>query len=197
MFRLGITGGIGSGKTTVCKIFEQYGVPVYYADLRSKVLVSENSDLQRELIQEFGQKTFVDGEYNRAYIASIVFNDKSRLNVLNSIIHPYVLKDWDSFCIKHRNHAYVIKEAAIMLETDSKNSIDSVVLVYAPEELRIQRIMKRDSIDLDSIKARINSQMPEEEKLKLANHIIYNDGEHSLIEQVKELHLKYNEHTSY
>jgi dephospho-CoA kinase len=196
VFRLGITGGIGCGKTTVCRIFEQYGVPVYYADSRSKELVAENSALQTELIQEFGENTFVDGNYNRAYIASIVFNDKERLEALNSIIHPYVLNDWDSFCTQHSDQAYVVKEAAIMLETDSKNSIDSIVLVYAPEELRIQRIMKRDSTDLTAIQARINSQMPEEEKLKLANHVIYNDGEHSLIEQVNELHLKYSKNST-
>jgi dephospho-CoA kinase len=188
MLRLGVTGGIGSGKSTVCQIFESLGVPVYYADARAKFLVGNDKVLQAELSSAFGEQTFINGEYNRTYIAGIVFADKFQLEKLNAIIHPHVLADWDDFCSQHTHLPYVVKEAAIMLETDSKNSIDKVALVYAPQNLRIERVMARDGVDRTVVEARIAMQMPEEEKLKLADFIIYNDADHSLIEQVLQLH---------
>lgn len=188
MLRLGVTGGIGSGKSTVCQIFEKLGVPVYYADQRSKFLVSNLPELKREIISHFGDESFVDGVYNREYIAGVVFNDKSKLELLNSIIHPYVLRDWDEFCLQNKNSKYIIKEAAIMLETDSKHTVDKIALVYAPQELRLQRVMRRDGLDSEAVISRMNRQMPEEEKRKLADYVIYNDGKHSLVIQVLELH---------
>lgn len=192
MLRVGITGGIGSGKTTVCSIFERLGVPVYYADSRAKELVNTNSELQNKITNAFGQNSFIEGAYNRAFIASIVFSDKEKLELLNSIIHPFVLNDWEVFCHEHVHCSYVIKEAAIMLETDSKNSIDHIVLVHSPLETRIQRIQKRDKVSEAEIKDRIESQMSEDDKMKLADSVIYNDQEHSLIEQVLALHQKFN-----
>jgi dephospho-CoA kinase len=188
MLRLGVTGGIGSGKSTVCQIFETLGVPVYNADARAKYLVAHDQHLQADLISAFGDQTFINGEYNRAYIAGIVFADKFQLEKLNAIIHPHVLADWDSFCSQYSDLPYVVKEAAIMLETDSKNSIDKVALVYAPEELRLQRVIQRDQSDAAVVKARMAMQMPEEEKLQLADFVIYNDQKHSLLEQVLALH---------
>lgn len=188
MLRLGVTGGIGSGKSTVCQIFESLGVPVYNADARAKFLVGNDKALQAELSSAFGEQTFINGEYNRTYIAGIVFADKFQLEKLNAIIHPHVLADWDAFCSHYTNLSYVVKEAAIMLETDSKNSIDKVALVYAPQNLRIERVMTRDGVDRAVVEARMAMQMPEEEKLKLADFIIYNDADHSLIEQVLHLH---------
>lgn len=188
MLRLGITGGIGSGKSTVCRIFEFLDVPVYYADQRSKELVSTQPEIRKAIVHYFGEEAFKDGIYNRPYMAGIVFKDKSKLELLNGIIHPFVLKDWDEFCSKYAHLPYIIKEAAIMLETESRNSIDKVALVYAPKELRIQRVLERDHIEKAAVEARMNMQMPEEEKLKKADIVIYNDGEHSLIEQVLKLH---------
>lgn len=188
MLRLGITGGIGSGKSTVCQIFESLGVPVYNADARAKYLVANNMDLQAELTAAFGEQTFINGEYNRTYIAGIVFADKFQLEKLNRIIHPYVLADWDKFCLQFAQLPYVVKEAAIMLETDSKNSVDKIALVYAPLALRLERVIKRDGSDPELVKARMAMQMPEEEKLALADYVIKNDNEHSLIEQVLNLH---------
>jgi len=188
MLRLGVTGGIGSGKSTVCQIFETLGVPVYNADARAKYLVAHDQHLQADLTSAFGDQTFINGEYNRAYIAGIVFADKFQLEKLNAIIHPHVLADWDSFCSQYKDLPYVVKEAAIMLETDSKNSIDKVALVYAPEELRLQRVIQRDQSDAAVVKARMAMQMPEEEKLQLADFVIYNDQKHSLLEQVLALH---------
>ena len=188
MLRLGVTGGIGSGKSTVCQIFETLGVPVYNADARAKYLVAHDLHLQADLISAFGDQTFINGEYNRAYIAGIVFADKFQLEKLNAIIHPHVLADWDAFCSQYTHLPYVVKEAAIMLETDSKNSIDKVALVYAPQNIRIERVMSRDGVDRALVEARMAMQMPEEEKLKLADFVIYNDQQHSLLEQVIALH---------
>lgn len=188
MLRLGVTGGIGSGKSTVCKIFESLGVPVYYADQRSKDLVANKPEIKSAIIRHFGEEAFKDGIYNRPYMANIVFNDQSKLELLSSIIHPFVLKDWEAYCLQYTHLPYVVKEAAIMLETESKNSIDKVTLVYAPKELRLERVMQRDRSDRASIESRMEKQMPEEEKLKLADFVIYNDGRHSLIEQVLKLH---------
>jgi dephospho-CoA kinase len=188
MLRLGVTGGIGSGKSTVCQIFETLGVPVYNADARAKYLVAHDQHLQADLISAFGDQTFINGEYNRAYIAGIVFADKFQLEKLNAIIHPHVLADWDGFCSQYKDLPYVVKEAAIMLETDSKNSIDKVALVYAPEELRLQRVIQRDQSYAAVVKARMAMQMPAEEKLQLADFVIYNDQKHSLLEQVLALH---------
>lgn len=188
MLRLGITGGIGSGKTTVCRLFEHLAVPVYYADDRAKFLVNHTDKLKSELINAFGPETFLDGSYNRPYIAGIVFSDPAKLNMLNGIIHPYVLEDWAAFCREHRTQPYVIKEAAIMLESEGRHSVDRIALVYAPFGLRMERLLKRDGADPEAISARMKAQMPEEDKMKLADEIIYNDGRHSLILQVLDLH---------
>jgi dephospho-CoA kinase len=188
MVRLGITGGIGSGKSTVCDIFAHMGIPVYHADERAKWLVSNEPALQQQIISSFGERSFEGGVYNRAYIASLVFNDKEKLGKLNSIIHPAVLKDWKDFYEQYQSLPYVVKEAAIMLEAGGRDSVDKIALVYSPLELRIKRLMERDGLDHSAIEARINSQMPEEEKKKLADYIIYNDDEHSLIEQVYKIH---------
>lgn len=188
MLKLGITGGIGSGKTTVCKIFEHLNVPVYYADERAKWLVNHNPILKQEIIQYFGELSFIEGKYNRAFISEIVFKDKERLNLLNQLIHPHVFEDWNKFCQLHSEKPLIIKEAAIMLETDSKNTVDKIALVYSPKEIRIQRIMSRDHLTENQVLSRMAMQMQDEEKLELADFIIYNDEQHSLIEQVYELY---------
>lgn len=196
MIKLGITGGIGSGKTTVCKHFAQLGIPVYNADERAKYLVNHQKDLQKEIIFHFGEDSFINGEYNKAYISNIVFKDSQKLKILNHIIHPYVFNDWESFCLLHQTSPYVIKEAAIMLETDSKNTVDRIVLVYAPVELRIKRVMARDGVEENLVLNRIKQQMPDEEKIKLVDFIIYNDDEHSLESQVLNIHQILTENTN-
>jgi dephospho-CoA kinase len=188
MIKLGITGGIGSGKTTVCKLFAQLGIPIYNADERAKYLVNHHTDLQKEIILHFGEDSFINGEYNKAYISNIVFKDSQKLKILNHIIHPYVFNDWVSFCLTHQASPYIIKEAAIMLETESKNTVDRIVLVYSPMELRIKRVMARDGVEEGLVLNRIKQQMPDEEKMKLVDYIIYNDHEHSLENQVLNLH---------
>ncbi len=188
MLKLGITGGIGSGKSTVCRIFSYLGVPVFNADDRAKWLVNNNQELRQKIVDAFGDQSFINGEYNRPYIAHIVFSDKSKLEKLNQIIHPAVLRDWEEFCSGHAGKTYVIKEAAILIEAGGNKTVDRIALVYSPLEQRIQRLMERDKLDRQSIESRISSQMPEEEKLKLADYIIYNDQDHSLLEQVRNIH---------
>ena len=193
MLKIGITGGIGSGKTLVCQIFAQLGVPVYNADEAAKLLVHNNVALKVELTEAFGSNTFIDGLYNRGYIASIVFSAPERLNQLNAIIHPYVFADWRAFVEEHQDYPYVIKEAAIMLETDSRFTVDKIVLVNAPLDLRLERLKHRPGFNLEDTLRRINNQMSEADKMKLCHYVITNDGEQSLLEQILDLHAQFIE----
>lgn len=188
MLRLGITGGIGSGKTLVCSIFQQLGVPVYNADTRAKWLINNHTELKSKLIKQFGEATFKDGLYNTAYIGSIVFDNPQQLALLNAIIHPTVFEDWKQFCEQNKTAPIVIKEAAIMFETDSKYTVDKIALVYAPQSLRIKRVMQRDQISEVELLKKMKTQMSEEDKLKLADFVIVNDGEQSLVLQVNQLY---------
>lgn len=188
MIRVGVTGGIGSGKTFVCAIFEQLGVPVYNADSRAKWLVNNDPYIRKAIIAAFGEQSFTDNRYNTTFISGIVFNQPKQLALLNSIIHPVVFADWAQFCKQHSDASIVIKEAAIMLETESKNTVDQIILVYAPEDIRIKRVMERDGISEADIRKKLKSQMPEEDKLPLVHHVIYNDGSQSVIEQVRHIH---------
>ena len=187
MLKIGITGGIGSGKTLVCSIFSSLGVPVYNADESAKRLVAKHEMLQDEIKKAFGDQAFLNGQYNRGYMASIVFSDQLQLQRLNGIIHPYVFADWTEFVKQHAHHQYVIKEAAIMLETESRLTVDKIVLVYAPLVLRLERLKGRPGFNLEDALKRMDNQMTEEDKLPLSDFVIQNDGEHALIEQVLAL----------
>ncbi|MES2618707.1 MAG: dephospho-CoA kinase [Bacteroidota bacterium] len=188
MIRVGVTGGIGSGKSFVCAIFEQLGIPVYNADSRAKWLVNNDPYIRKAIIAAFGELSFTGNQYNTTYISGIVFNQPDQLALLNSIIHPVVFADWAKFYTLHADAPIVIKEAAIMLETESKNTVDQIILVYAPEDIRIKRVMERDGTSEDVIRKKLKSQMPEEDKLPLVQFVIYNDGSQSVIEQVRNIH---------
>ncbi len=188
MLKIGVTGGIGSGKTTVCKIFEVLDIPVYYADPRAKLLMIEDSKLVKEIKKLLGDKSYnKDKSLNRKYIANIIFNDKNKLNALNALVHPAVKNDFDKWC-DSQNSPYVLKEAALLFENGSYKSLDKTILVSAPLELRVLRVMKRDNHTRESILSRVRNQMPESEKEKLANIIIKNDNDISLISQIIEIH---------
>ena len=187
MLKVGITGGIGSGKTLVCSIFSSLGVPVYNADESAKQLVAQNASLQEDIKKAFGEQAFLNGHYNRGFMASVVFSDPNQLHILNGIIHPYVFADWEAFVKAHAHHPYVIKEAAIMLETESRLTVDKIILVYAPLALRLERLKDRPGFNLEDTLKRIANQMNEEDKLPLCDFVIRNDGEHALIEQVIQL----------
>lgn len=189
MHHLGITGGIGSGKTTVCKIFETLGIPIYYADERAKYLMSHDAELIKGIIELFGKEAYLEPHVlNRAHIAKVAFNDKEKLNQLNALVHPAVARDGQTWQAAQQNVPYTLKEAALLYESGSYRSLDKIIVVTAPLEIRIQRVMARDGAKREEVEARIAKQMPEEEKVKLADFVVYNDGARALIPQVIAIH---------
>ncbi len=189
MLNIGITGGIGSGKTTVCKIFETLGIPIYYADDRAKFLMVTDAKLIEDIKNVFGDDAYLeDGSLNRSHIAKLAFNDRSLLNQLNGLVHPAVRKDTQNWANQQVGHPYILKEAALHFETGGYKLMDKMITVFAPKEMRIQRVLQRDSVTRQEVEARIDKQLPDEKKMELADFIIYNDGSKSLIQQVLEVH---------
>lgn len=189
MLKIGITGGIGSGKSTVAKLFEVLGIPVYYADDAAKQLMNENEALKQQVQKEFGNEAYANGKLNRKYIADIVFANPEKLELLNSIVHPATLKDADEWMNKQTT-AYTIKEAALIFESGAQEHLDYVIGVYAPTPLRIQRTMQRDNISREEVMARMNKQIDETIKMRLCDFVIINDEQQMVIPQVTELHRK-------
>ena len=189
MLNIGITGGIGSGKTTVCRLFELFGIPVYYADPRAKALMTEDPELIEQIKSIFGEAAYLpDGSLNRKHIAGIAFNDKSRLAMLNAVVHPAVARDGEQWQAQQAVAPYTLKEAALLFESGSYKQLDKVITIFAPRELRIQRVLRRDQSDRAAVEARMDKQMSEEEKLRLADFVIYNDGQRLLLPQVVTIH---------
>ena len=187
MLKIGLTGGIGSGKSTVAHIFEVLGIPVYYADRAAKKLMTENEELKASIISAFGIAAYANGNLNREYIARQVFNNDKKIELLNSLVHPATIEDAAEW-IKIQNAPYVIKEAALIFESRSNQELDYVIGVRSPLALRIQRAMDRDNISADKVKARMDKQMDEELKLQLCDYVIVNDEQGMLIPQVLTLH---------
>jgi dephospho-CoA kinase len=190
MLRIGLTGGIGSGKSTVAKIFEVLGIPVYYADTASRRLMNEDPQLIKEIIHHFGEKSYTDGKLNRPYIASIVFNDPEKLTLLNAIAHPATIEDANKWMLKQTS-PYTIKEAALIFESGSAENLDLVIGVYAPAALRIKRTMDRDKITQEEVKKRMERQINEELKMKLCDLVVINDEQQLVVPQVMALHQKF------
>lgn len=191
MLKVGITGGIGSGKTTVCKIFEVLGVPIYYADDRAKEIVNSDRNVISEVKNLFGDDIYLtDGKLNRKRVADIVFNFPELLEKYNSIIHPVVIEDAKKWMRKNQQHDYVIKEAALLFEANTYKDLDYIICVTASIPVRIQRIKLRDNISEEQILARIKNQMPEEEKIRRCDFVIYNNGDAPLIPQVMKINEK-------
>ncbi|MCO4291479.1 dephospho-CoA kinase [Solitalea sp. MAHUQ-68] len=192
MLKIGITGGIGSGKSTVVKIFEQLGVPAFIADIEAKKVMVEDATLITGLKQNFGDQVyFDDGTLNRKLLADIVFNNPEKLATLNSLVHPAVFRSFDRWSLSFHKKPYLLKEAALLFESGSYQQNDFNILVTAPEDLRINRVMQRDGSSEDEVKSRIKNQFSEEEKLKLADYIILNDEKKALIPQVLTLHREF------
>lgn len=190
MLRIGLTGGIGSGKTTVAKIFEVLDVPVYYADDAAKRIMNEDEDLKQKIIQYFGTEAYADNQLNRSHISAIVFTAPEKLALLNSLVHPVTIADADKW-MQRQTAPYIIKEAALMFESDAHNHVDYVIGVSAPEQMRIQRTKQRDGVSETAVTARMNKQMNEVEKLNRCDFIINNDETQLLIPQVMQLHEKF------
>lgn len=188
MVKVGITGGIGSGKTTVCRVFEILGVPVFNADDVAKSIMITNPTLIKGITERFGTAAyFPNGELNRKYLSGIVFQDAQALQALNELVHPAAIqafKDWSAL----QSSPYCLHEAAILFESGAYKTCDYSILVSSPENIRMERVMKRDGITREKLSAIMNKQMPEEEKAKLANFVIENDEVHAIIPQVLKLH---------
>jgi dephospho-CoA kinase len=192
MLQVGITGGIGSGKTTVCQIFERMGVPVYYADVRAKELMETDKNLIVSIQNEFGKEVYDDeGNLNRKLLAEIVFGNEEKLLKLNSMVHPVVFKDNESWnqVLANKGYPYTLKEAALLVETGSYKTLDKLIVVTAPLQVRIARVMARDAATYEQVTARIKAQLPEEEKVKLANYVIDNNQIMDLVPQVTKIHV--------
>ena len=187
MLHIGITGGIGSGKSTVAGIFEALGIPVYYADKEAKKLMSEDESLRQAITENFGEHAYVNGELDRGYLASKVFNDTEKLALLNSLVHPATIAAADKW-MKAQNAPYVLKEAALIFESESHQHLDFVIGVSSPEELRIRRTMKRDGISREMVQSRMAQQMKKKKKMRLCKYIIINDEQQLILPQVLELH---------
>src|ERR1700761_4692595 len=189
MLKVGITGNIGSGKTTVSKVFELLGVPVFYADDAAKNIMVTDALLMEQIKEAFGKESyFEDGSLNRKHIAGIVFNDQQQLTKLNSLTHPAVFRAFDHWVAKIHDVPYVLKEAALLFESDSYKMCDKSIMVTAPLELRIKRVIERDGLTKDEILSREAKQFSEEKKLELADHVIKNDNSELVIPQVLALH---------
>lgn len=189
MKEIGITGGIGSGKSTVARIFESLGYQVYYADTRAKALYYEDQTVINAVKASFGHDIYLpDGQLDRAKLASIVFNDKARLAELNAIVHPATFNDfarWKAnLAASDYDKSFLLKEAAILFESGSHQGLDAVIQVYAPKRVRIQRVTRRDTSQRAQVLARMAHQWPDAEKIRRANYVIYNDGNHPVIPQV-------------
>jgi dephospho-CoA kinase len=189
MLRIGLTGGIGSGKSTVARIFEVLGIPVYTADTASKRLMQENKELVAKIKNAFGEQAYKDGILDRKYLSGTVFANSEKLNLLNSLVHPATIKDAAEWMSK-QSSPYSIKEAALIFESGSEKDLDYVIGVQAPLSLRLQRTIDRDHITIEQVKARMNHQMDEDKKMRLCNYVIVNNEQELLIPQVLELHGK-------
>ncbi len=187
MLKIGITGGIGSGKTIICKAFGALGIPVYYADIQAKQLIHTHPALRTKLTEAFGRDTFTNQGYNTQYVASIVFTHPTELQKLNSIVHPFVKADHAAWFLRQQA-PYTLYEAAVLFENGGANQMDQVILVDAPEELRISRVEQRDGMSREAILSRIANQWPADKKRAMADWVIENNDKQLLLPQILSIH---------
>lgn len=190
MLKIGITGGIGSGKTTVSKIFELLHVPVYYADAASKELYHTDEQLMNDVKQHFGPDVYVNDKLDKGKLSAMVFSDPAKLELLNSLVHPLTIKHATRW-MADQNGPYLIKEAALLFETGSTTGLDYIIGVYAPRALRIKRVCEREGITRDEVIKRMERQIDESIKMKLCDFVITNDEQQAVIPQVLQLHEKF------
>lgn len=187
--KIGVTGGIGSGKTVICRIFRSLGIPVYDADSRARYILDNDPALKSQILELFGGNAYTSSGLNNVWIAQHVFNDEDKLHQLNSLVHPLVGIDFEAWSNQKVDNPYVIKEAALLYESGSYLSLDKIVVVTAPESLRIKRVLSRDKHRTeDQVKAILKRQWSEEEKIVKADFLIKNDDQELVIPQVLELH---------
>ena len=186
---VGLTGGIGSGKSTIAKEFAVLGIAVFNSDEQAKVLIATDAQIKKRIMAAFGEEAYQNGEYNRAYIAQIVFNNPEKLAILNSIVHPALAKHFKQWA-KKQTSPYVLKEAAILFESESYKDCDYIITVTAPEQLRIARVMARDHCTEAQVRARMAQQWSDAQRIALSNAVIENIDLESAKEQVKRIHFQ-------
>jgi len=184
---IGLTGGIGSGKSTVSRLLNIMGIPVYIADTESKRLTESSPLIRKKLIDRWGRDLYAEGKLNKALLASLIFENEDNRNFVNSVIHPVVRLDFSQWKVQQAPSAMVVIESAIIFETGFAETVDVRVTVAAPEELRIRRVERREGWSRSSILARIQNQLPEEEKIRRSDYVIYNDDRQALIPQVEKM----------
>ena len=187
VLRIGLTGGIGSGKSTVSGIFKVLGIPVFDADTEAKLLMETDPVLRTAIIDTFGPSTYRDGQLDRKYLASIVFKDPYKLELLNSLVHPFAIAAALNWSIQQKA-PYVVKEAALFFEAGSAAGLDYIIGVYAPQHIRLKRVMDRDNLTRDEVMARMQRHIQEEIKMRLCDFVVMNDDQQLLIPQVLKLH---------
>ncbi len=183
MIKIGVTGGIGAGKSLICSILEHLGYSVFYSDTEAKKIISSNHQVKLELIELFGNQIFTDGQLNRPFLASLLFSDSTLIDKMNSIVHPKVREAFDSWSLI-QNSSIVFNEAAILFETGSYKNFDATILVTAPLNIRLKRVVARDKTSEEEIMKRINNQWSDEQKKDLATYIIVNDDSQSVLNQL-------------
>ena len=187
MKKIGITGGIGSGKTYVASVFKSLGIPIFNADIQAKKIMTSSGKLIKLVKEEFGNEIYKDSDLNKEKLASIVFSNSDKLQKLNSLVHPIVKEEFNNWC-KKQTSPYIIKEAAILFESNSHIGLDAVICVSAPLDLRIERLLNRDDYSEKEIKKRIENQISQEEKEKLSDYIIVNDEKDLLLPKIIKFH---------
>lgn len=189
MLKIGLTGGIGSGKTTVAKIFETLGIPVYYADLEAKMLMQSNPVLMQAIKKHFGEAAYTEGKVNRSFLSEIVFQDRAKLELLNNLVHPFTIEDGKNW-MKQQRTPYAIKEAALIFESGSQAEFDFIIGVEAPLTLRLARTIQRDNQTREQVLNRMDKQLDDSIKIKLCDFVVSNDEQQLLIPQVSALDKK-------
>jgi dephospho-CoA kinase len=187
MLKIGLTGGIGSGKSSVAQIFEVLRIPVYYADSAARDLMNQDPELKNKIIASFGPDVYKNGKLDRSYLGAMVFPDAGKLKLLNSIVHPVTIRDSEIWMQKQTT-PYAIKEAALIFEAGLEKYLDYIIGVTAPESLRIQRVVERDHTTAEKVMERMHQQMDEKEKISRCNYVIVNDGVSPLLPQVLAIH---------
>ena len=194
MLKIGLTGGIGSGKSTVAAVFATLGIPVLQADKLARTIMEEDVLVRQQIADAFGEAAYLRGKLNSGFIAGIVFKDPYQLSVLNAIVHPATIRESNAWA-SVQNSPYVIKEAALFFESGSAQGLDGIIGVSAPAHLRIKRVMDRDQVTREQVIERMNQQIDDGLKMKLCDWIIINDEREMIIPQVLELHQKFIEKT--
>jgi dephospho-CoA kinase len=188
MIKIGITGGIGSGKSLICKVFTRFGIPIYYADDEAHYITDQDPEIRKKIIALTGEHIYSGNELNRQVLAAYIFNDKSLLEQVNRIIHPKVAAHFNDWCTHHTDHPYIIQESAILFESDAYKNFDKIVTVSAPEPIRIRRVLSRKNMTPGKIKAILRNQLDEKEKIDRSHYIVINDNTQLVIPQILHLH---------